>query len=74
MDRSVLQSGALEVVRDSHKDTVIGDHAGKESFVGGIIILLTSEPVIDPFMTNENAPLCGTDLKGSYIRLGNIDR
>ena len=70
MDRSVLQSGALEVVRDSHKDTVIG----KESFVGGIIILLTSEPVIDPFMTNENAPLCSTDVKGSYIRLGNIDR
>ena len=31
-------------VRDSRKDTVIGGHAQKESFMGGIITLLTPAP------------------------------
>ena len=42
------QSGTLEV-RDSHKDTVIGGQTQKESIMGGIIILLTPAPIIDPF-------------------------
>ena len=48
----VIQSGALEV-RDRfvliHRDTVTGGHVQKESLKGGIIILLTPAPVVDPF-------------------------
>ena len=36
-------------VRDSHKDTVIGGQAQKESIMGGITILRSPAPVIDPF-------------------------
>ena len=36
-------------VRDSHKDTVMGGQAQKESSMGGIIILLTPPSLIDPF-------------------------
>ena len=36
-------------VRDSHKDTVIGGQAQKESIMGGIIILLRPAPIVDPF-------------------------
>ena len=43
------QSGALTSVRDHLRDTVLGGHAQKESIMGGIIILLTQAPVIDPF-------------------------
>ena len=37
-------------VKESHKDTVIGGLAEKESIMGGIIILLTPAPIIDPFL------------------------
>ena len=43
------------------KTTMIGGHAQKESIVGGIIILLTPPPIIDPFPA-WRPPLC---LKGS---------
>ena len=42
----IQKSGALEV-RESHKDTVIGGQAQKESIDGGII--MTPAPIIDPF-------------------------
>ena len=42
------QSSPL-VVRDSHKDTLVGVHAQKESVIAGFIILLTSASIKDPF-------------------------
>ena len=36
-------------VPDYHEDTLIGGQAQKESIMGGIIILLTPAPLIDPF-------------------------
>ena len=47
MRRTLYQAEwSTAVVRESHKDTVIGWQAQKES---SIIILLTPAPMIDPF-------------------------
>ena len=63
------QSGALTSVRDHLRDTVLGGHAQKESIMGGIIILLTPAPVIDPF-TAWKPPLFHKDTaKGKKCRL-----
>ena len=47
-NKSRWQTGPLQL-SDPHEDTVIGGQAQKESAMGGIIILLTPAPIIDPF-------------------------
>ena len=45
---SARQSDGTAEVRNSLKDTLIGRQTQKESIMGGIIILLTPAPIIDP--------------------------